>query len=85
MDQGGRGRSLTETGAGDLAHGVSTAARRDAPVPVVDDGPVLVDIRARRADVVARLLDMGVTPRTLTTLLPEWEDLIATVVARRMG
>jgi Fe2+ transport system protein FeoA len=83
VDQAGRGRSLTEAGAGERAHGVSTHIRHEPPLHIADDSPVLVDIRARRADVVQRLLDMGVTPRTLATLLPEWDELIATVAAQR--
>jgi hypothetical protein len=83
VDQGGRGRSLAGGRAGGQATGTSTTAHFEVPIPIPDDGHVLVDLRERRADVVGRLLGLGVTPRTLTTLLPEWEELILTVAAQR--
>lgn len=43
-----------------------------------DGGEVLVDPRSHRADVVRRLLCLGVSARTLITLLPDWAPLIRT-------
>jgi hypothetical protein len=83
VDQSGRGRSLSGAGAAGRAPGMVTAAHFEVSVPTPDDGHVLVDLRERRADVVGRLLDLGVTPRTLMTLLPEWEAMIARVAAQR--
>lgn len=40
-----------------------------------------VDPIAYREVVVRRLLDRGIKPVTLTTLLPDWESLIVTVAA----
>jgi hypothetical protein len=45
-------------------------------VPTPGSGDIVVDVRARRADVVNRLLEMGVSRCTLITLLPDWSDLI---------
>jgi hypothetical protein len=42
--------------------------------PVEPD--VTTDLAARRADVLRRLLDRGVPPRTLETLLPGWEPFL---------
>ena len=53
-------------------------------VPTPGDGDIVVDVRARRADVVHRLLDLGVSRRTLTALLPEWSDLIAAVASEHL-
>ena len=81
MDQRGRGHSLNGQGAAGQAQVVRDAASYEVQVPIPDDGHVTVDIRERRADVVARLLAMQVSPRTLITLLPEWEQLILAVAA----
>lgn len=40
-----------------------------------------VDPIAYREHVVRRLLDRGVRPATLTTLLPDWQELIRDVAA----
>lgn len=50
----------------------------DVPVPGGDI--VRVDHREHRADVVRRLLLLGVSERTLTSLLPDWVELIGRVV-----
>jgi hypothetical protein len=44
------------------------------PPPVEQD--VIADLADRRADVLRRLLDRGVPPRTLETLLPGWEPFL---------
>lgn len=44
-----------------------------------DDGHISVRIRERRSEVVARLLALGISTRTLMTLLPEWTELIGSV------
>lgn len=49
-------------------------------VPTPAGEVVLVDPRVHRVDVVRRLLALGVSPRTLTTLLPGWDRLIRAVV-----
>lgn len=36
------------------------------------------DVRARRAEIVARLLERGLTVRVLHALLPGWEETIRT-------
>jgi len=82
VDQRGRGHSLNGQGAAGREQVVRDAAPYEVQVPIPDDGHVTVDIRERRADVVARLLAMEVSPRTLITLLPEWERLILTVAAQ---
>ncbi len=53
-------------------------------VPTPEAGDIVVDIRARRADVVHRLLNLGVSRCTLTALLPEWSDLIAVVASEHL-
>lgn len=44
------------------------------------DGPhpetTVPDLAARRPDVLRRLLDLGVPPQTLRTLLPEWDAVL---------
>lgn len=54
-------------------------------VPIPGDGDIVVDVRARRADVVHRLLDLGVDRCTLATLLPEWSELIELVASEHDG
>lgn len=41
----------------------------------------VIDPRLRRADTVRRLLELGVSSRTLMAILPEWSELIAAVSA----
>lgn len=48
----------------------------DVDVPLPGGDIVRVDPREHRADVVRRLLLLGASTRTLTTLLPEWIELI---------
>ena len=50
-------------------------------VPTPGAGDIVVDVRAGRADVVHRLLDLGVSRCTLMALLPEWSELIASVAS----
>jgi len=50
----------------------------DVPLPGGDI--VRVDPREHRADVVRRLLLLGASERTLTTLLPDWSELIGRVI-----
>jgi hypothetical protein len=49
----------------------------DVPLPGGD--VVRVDPREHRADVVRRLLLLGATERNLTTLLPDWDELVRLV------
>lgn len=44
-----------------------------------------VPVHARRADIVSRLLERGLTRRLLTLLLPEWRPLIDRVAAERIA
>lgn len=53
-------------------------------VPTPRAGDIVVDIRARRADVVHRLMNLGVSRCTLTALLPEWSKLIAAVASEHL-
>jgi len=53
-------------------------------VPTPEAGDIVVDVRARRADVVDRLLNLGVSRCTLIALLPDWSDLIATVASEHL-
>lgn len=39
--------------------------------------------RSRRAEVVERLLDRGVRPETMATMLPDWSPLIDDLSRRR--
>jgi hypothetical protein len=41
----------------------------------------VIDPRLRRVETVRRLLELGISSRTLTAILPEWSELIATVSA----
>lgn len=84
MDQGGRGRTLTGEGMVAETRSVLSEDRLEVDVPTPDNGHITVQVRERRADVVARLLAMGVSARTLTTLLPEWADLIDAVAAEHI-
>lgn len=52
----------------------------EATVEVED---VTADLAARRPEVLRRLLDRGVPPRTLQTLLPGWEPFLAAAVDER--
>lgn len=83
MDRGGRGQGLASETLSVPATAVA-ADRHEVRVPIPDDGHLIVDVRERRADVVARLLDLGVSVRCLTTLLPEWTELINAVAAERL-
>ena len=51
---------------------ITPDARSDAS----DVGDTVSDLTARRADVVRRLIDRGVPPRTLRALLPDGDPLI---------
>jgi hypothetical protein len=51
-------------------------------VPTPGAVDIVVDVRAGRADVVHRLLDLGVSRCTLMALLPEWSELIASVASK---
>jgi hypothetical protein len=51
----------------------------DVPLPGGDS--VRVDPREHRADVVRRLLLLGASEHLLTTLLPEWTELIHRVAS----
>lgn len=53
-------------------------------VPTPAAGDIVVDIRARRGDVVHRLMNLGVSRCTLTALLPEWSELIAAVASEHL-
>lgn len=57
------------------------ADRFEVRVPTPEDGEIVVDVRRRRADVVHRLLGLGVSRRTLVALLPEWSELIGRVAS----
>lgn len=50
-------------------------------VPTPGAVDIVVNVRARRADVVNRLLEMGASRCTLITLLPDWSDLIILVAS----
>lgn len=50
-------------------------------MPTPEAGDIVIDVRARRADVVQRLFDLGVSRCTLMALLPEWSELIVTVAS----
>jgi hypothetical protein len=50
-------------------------------VPLPGGAIVRVDPREHRADVVRRLLELGASEQTLTTLLPDWTALIEHVAA----
>ncbi len=78
MGQGGHGRVLT----GRDAPVRSSTSLDEVQVPVPDDGHVVVNVRQRRPEVVARLLGLGVSSATLLTLLPEWRELINQVSER---
>jgi hypothetical protein len=82
--EGARGHLAGGHGPGDASgqsEVVLTADRHELHLPTGANGDVIVDVRQHRADVVARLLAVGVSPHTLTTLLPEWAELIAAVAA----
>ena len=94
-----RGTDGPPTGPGDRSRtpvaplgtcpdGLPVAAHGGRPyevrVPTPGAGEIVVDVRARRADVVHRLLDLGVSRCTLTALLPEWSELIATVASEHL-
>jgi hypothetical protein len=68
--------------------GPSVAASGGRPfevrVPTPGAGDIVVDVRARRADVVHRLMNLGVSRYTLTALLPEWSELIAAVASEHL-
>lgn len=66
---------------GNGAGSLSDVHHFEVRVPTPEDGDIVVDVRARRADVVHRLLDLGVNRCTLATLLPEWSDLIERVAS----
>lgn len=88
MEQSERGAPFAEdrwnpAGRGARPQVVLTADRCEVHVPTPDDGEVIVDVRQRRPEVVARLLDLGVSARTLTILLPGWTSLIEEVAATR--
>lgn len=60
---------------------VAASAHPHVNVPIPSGEVVLVDPRVHRADVVRRLLAVGVAPTTLLALLPTWDALIRSVVA----
>ena len=78
MGQGGHGRILTDR---DTALR-SSSSPDEVQVPIPDDGHMVVNVRRRRPEVVARLLGLGVSTSTLITLLPEWRELIVQVAER---
>jgi hypothetical protein len=53
----------------------------EVDVPLPGGAIVRVDPREHRADVVRRLLELGASEQTLTTLLPDWTALIEHVAA----
>ena len=55
--------------------------KREVRVPIPSGTEVIVDPRERRDDVVRRLLDLGVAPETLMTVLPDWHALIRRVAS----
>lgn len=68
--------------------GPTAAANGSSPfevrVPTPEAGDIVVDVRARRADVVDRLLNLGVSRCTLIALLPDWSDLITAVASEHL-
>jgi hypothetical protein len=42
-----------------------------------------VEPRQHREDVIARLLDLGISPATLRTILPDFRSLVDRVASRR--
>lgn len=44
------------------------------------DRPV-IDLTARRPDVVRRLIERGVPATTIRTLLPDWEPVVAAAIS----
>lgn len=70
QDPAGNGRNLT----------IDLQAL-EVHIPVPGGETVRVDPRVHREDVVRRLLLLGVSDRTLVTLLPDWVALIDRVAA----
>lgn len=79
MEHVGRRHASSREGAAFPREPVSPEDRLEIKVSTPDDGSISVHIRERRSEVVARLLAMGISTRTLTTLLPEWTELIGSV------
>ncbi len=46
------------------------------------EGAGMIDLNARREDVVRRLIERGVPERTLRALFPDWESMILAAVKR---
>ena len=56
-----------------------------AAIPTPVGGEVGFDLRARRLEVVRRLLSRGVSAATLRAVLPEWDGLIAELDTESAG
>lgn len=68
---------------GDTARSVETRAVDAVAVPVGGNGRGTArdpshDVEARRADIVVRLLERGMSARVLRALLPGWDEAIRT-------
>jgi hypothetical protein len=76
-----------ETVAVDLRASTPDAAEptsaADATPALDPTGETMIDLTARRCDVVRRLLDRGVPPLALRALLPGWDPVIAEAVSGR--
>lgn len=79
MEHGGRRHVSAREGVPFPGEPVVAEDRLEIEFSTPDDGQISVRIRERRSEVVARLLAMGISTRTLMTLLPEWTDLIGSV------
>lgn len=73
-----RGNGAAGIGARQPGRGAPSAT---VPIPVPGRSFVLVDPTEHRADVVQRLLLLGVSTQTLRVLLPSWTSLVTSVAA----
>ena len=79
MEHGGRRHVSAREGVAFPGEPVFSENRLEIEFSTPDDSSITVSIRERRSEVVARLLAMGISTRTLMTLLPEWTDLIGSI------